>query len=62
MRKHFKLHHLIKVTAQLHALTILLPRERTSDTHWTDGWVGPRAVLDMVAKRKIPLVRIKLQS
>jgi hypothetical protein len=30
------------------------PRERTPDTHWIGGWVGPRAVLDTVVKRKIP--------
>jgi hypothetical protein len=29
-------------------------RERTSGTYWTGGWVGPRAVLDVVVKRKIP--------
>jgi hypothetical protein len=30
------------------------PRERASGTHWVWGWVGPRAVLDAVVKRKIP--------
>jgi hypothetical protein len=30
------------------------PRERAPGTHWIRGWVGPRAVLDMVVKRKIP--------
>jgi hypothetical protein len=30
------------------------PRERTPGTHWIGGWVGPRAVLDAVVKRKIP--------
>jgi hypothetical protein len=30
------------------------PRERTSDTYWIGGWVGPRAVLEAVVKRKIP--------
>jgi hypothetical protein len=30
------------------------PRERAPGAHWTGGWVGPRAVLDMVVKRKIP--------
>jgi hypothetical protein len=30
------------------------PRERAPDSHWIGGWVGPRAVLDAVAKRKIP--------
>jgi hypothetical protein len=27
--------------------------ERSSDTHWIGGWVGRRASLDAVAKRKI---------
>jgi hypothetical protein len=30
------------------------PRERASGTHWVGGWVGLRAVLDAVVKRKIP--------
>jgi hypothetical protein len=30
------------------------PRERAPGTHWIGGWVGPRAVLDAVVKRKIP--------
>jgi hypothetical protein len=30
------------------------PRERAPGTRWIGGWVGPRAVLDAVAKRKIP--------
>jgi hypothetical protein len=30
------------------------PRERAPGTHWIGGWVGPRALLDAVAKIKIP--------
>jgi len=30
------------------------PKERHPGTHWIEGWVGPRAVRDAVAKRKIP--------
>jgi hypothetical protein len=30
------------------------PRERAPGTHWIGGWVGPRAVVDVVVKRKIP--------
>jgi hypothetical protein len=30
------------------------PRKRAPSTHWIGGWVGPRAGLDMVLKRKIP--------
>jgi hypothetical protein len=32
----------------------LYPRERAPGTDWIGGWVGPRAVLDAVVKRKIP--------
>jgi hypothetical protein len=31
-------------------------RKRAPTTHWIGGWVGPRAVLDVVVKRKIPSV------
>jgi hypothetical protein len=30
------------------------PRERAPGTYWIGGWVGRRAVLDAVVKRKIP--------
>jgi hypothetical protein len=30
-----------------------IPGERTPGTHWTGGWVGPRACLDAGARRKI---------
>jgi hypothetical protein len=30
------------------------PRERASGTHWIGGWVGLRADLNAVVKRKIP--------
>jgi hypothetical protein len=33
------------------------PIERASGTHWIGGWVGPRAVLDAVVKKKIPSPR-----
>jgi hypothetical protein len=32
------------------------PKESARGTHWTGGWVGPRAVLDAVVK-KIPNLR-----
>jgi hypothetical protein len=32
-------------------------RERSPDTHWIGGWVGPRAGLDAVTKRNIPSPR-----
>jgi hypothetical protein len=34
-----------------------IPRERTPGTIWIGDWVGPRAVLDAVVKRKIPSLR-----
>jgi hypothetical protein len=33
------------------------PGERATGTHWIGGWVGPRAVLDAVVKKKIPSPR-----
>jgi hypothetical protein len=33
------------------------PGERAPGTHWIGGWVGRRAVLDAVVKRKIPSPR-----
>jgi hypothetical protein len=47
----------MEVSDQLHAPAALPPRERAADTHWIGGWVGPRAVLDPVVKRKIPSPR-----
>jgi hypothetical protein len=35
------------------------PRERAPGVHWIGGWVGPRAFLDAVVKRKIPSPRRK---
>jgi hypothetical protein len=36
-----------------------IPRGGASDTHWIGGWVGSRAVLDAVVKRKIPSPRLE---
>jgi hypothetical protein len=33
------------------------PRERAPGTYWMGGWVGLRAVLDAVVKRKFPIPR-----
>jgi hypothetical protein len=43
----------MEVSGQLHTPT----REGAPGTHWIGGWVGPRAGLDMVSKRKIPSLR-----
>jgi len=32
----------------------LYPQGKSPHTHWIGGWVGPRAVVDAVVKRKIP--------
>jgi len=32
------------------------PGVRAPGTHWTEGWVDPRASLDTVAKRKSPIM------
>jgi hypothetical protein len=42
------------VSGQLHAPATLPPGKALLGTHWIGGWVGPRAVLDAVVKRKIP--------
>jgi hypothetical protein len=49
----------MEVSGQLHAPAALPPRERNPGTHWIGGWVGTRAVLDAVVKRKIPSPRRK---
>jgi hypothetical protein len=50
--------HWIEESGQLHApATLPLPKERTPRNHGIGGWVGPRAVLDAVVKRKIPSPR-----
>jgi hypothetical protein len=41
------------VSGQRHAPAALYPRERTSGTHCTGDWVGPRAGLDAEARGKI---------
>jgi len=35
-------------------LSCFTSRERAPATQWIGGWVGPRASMDMVVKRKIP--------
>jgi hypothetical protein len=45
----------MEVSGQLQAPAA--PRERALSTHWVGGWVGPRAFLDTVVKRKIPGLR-----
>jgi len=35
----------------------LTSRDRALDTHWIGRWASPRAGLNAVAKRKIPILR-----
>jgi hypothetical protein len=49
----------MEVSGQLHAPAALPPGKEAPSTPWTGGWVGPRAVLDVVVKRKIPSPRRK---
>jgi hypothetical protein len=44
----------MQVSGQLHASAALPPEKETPGTHWIGDWVGLRAVLDAVLKRKIP--------
>jgi hypothetical protein len=34
------------VSGQRHAPAMLYPRGKDTDTHWTEGWVGPTAGQD----------------
>jgi len=43
----------MEVSGQLRATAALHLGIEPSGTHWVGGWVGPRAGLDAVAKRKI---------
>jgi hypothetical protein len=52
------------VSGQRHARPRYTPGERTPGTHWTGGWVGPRAGLDTEARGKLlsPLPGIEPRS
>jgi hypothetical protein len=43
----------MKVISELHVPAALTPGERTNGTHWTGGWMVPRAGLYDVENRKI---------
>jgi hypothetical protein len=51
----------MQVSGQLHA-PAALPQRKAPDTHSIRGWVGPRAVLDAVVKRKVPSPRQESNS
>jgi hypothetical protein len=42
----------MEVSGQLHAPAALPPLRIATGTPWIGGWVGPRAGLDAMAKRK----------
>jgi len=46
----------MEVSGQFHAPIALPSVIRAPGTHWTEGWVGLRAGLDMVANRKFPII------
>jgi hypothetical protein len=39
-----------------------ISRERAPDTQWIGGWVGPKAALDAVVKRKLPSSHLESNS
>jgi hypothetical protein len=43
----------MEVSGQLHALAALTPG-RAPGTHWIGGWMGLKASLDVVGKKKNP--------
>jgi hypothetical protein len=45
----------MEMSVQLHATAALLPREKALGAHWIGSWLDPRAGLDVVVKRKIPI-------
>jgi hypothetical protein len=47
----------MEVNGQLRAPAALPSGKDPPGTHWIGDWVGPRAVLDAVVKRKIPSPR-----
>jgi hypothetical protein len=47
----------MEVSGQLHDPAALPPRKRAPGTLWIGVWVDPRAVLDAVVKRNIPIPR-----
>jgi hypothetical protein len=42
----------LEESGQLHAIAALPPGEIAPDTDWIEGWLGTRAGLDVVERRK----------
>jgi hypothetical protein len=47
----------MEASGQLHGPVALPPEKERTSTHWIGRWVGLRAVLGAVMKRKIPSLR-----
>jgi hypothetical protein len=47
----------MEVSSQLYAPAALPTGKEPLVSHWIGGWVGPRAVMNAVVKRKIPSTR-----
>jgi hypothetical protein len=47
----------MEMSCQIHA-SPALPRGKGLGTHWTGGWVGLRAGLDAVVKRKYLIIAV----
>jgi len=47
----------MEVSGHIHASAALTPKKEHPGTRWIGGWVGSRARLDTVRKRKIPSPR-----
>jgi hypothetical protein len=45
----------MEVSGQLHVPNALLPDETAPGTHWTGGWMNPRADLEAVEESLLPL-------
>jgi hypothetical protein len=53
----------MEVSVQLHTRAALHPWKEPFGTHWTGGWMDPRAGLDAMDKRKMmPLPEIEPQG
>jgi hypothetical protein len=52
----------LEASGQLHAPTVLFPGKRATGTYWIGGWVGPRADLDDVEKRKFDTTRVDVRK
>jgi len=48
----------MEVSGHLHTPGRFTLEERDPGTHWIEGWVGPRAGMDTVAKRKNPITTL----